>query len=37
MWLREIRDLSGATGSSFHWRKRTRFGGMYQIVVAERF
>jgi ubiquinone/menaquinone biosynthesis C-methylase UbiE len=37
MWLREIRDLGGATGDSFHWRKRTRFGGMYQIVVAERY
>ncbi len=37
MWLREIRDLGGPTGSNFRWRKRTRFGGMYQIVVAERF
>jgi ubiquinone/menaquinone biosynthesis C-methylase UbiE len=37
MWLREIRDLGGSIGSDFHWRKRTRFWGMYQIVVAERF
>jgi SAM-dependent methyltransferase len=37
MWLREIRDLGGSTADSFRWRKRTRFGGMYQIVVAERF
>jgi SAM-dependent methyltransferase len=36
MWLREIRDLGGSAGDSFRWRKRTRFGGMYQIVVAER-
>jgi SAM-dependent methyltransferase len=35
MWLREIRDFAGSTGNKFHWRKRTRFGGMYQIVVAE--
>lgn len=37
MWSREIRDLAGSVGSDFRWRKRTRFGGMYQIVVAERF
>jgi len=36
MWLREIRDFGGSTGSNFHWRKRTRFCGLYQIVVAER-
>ena len=36
MWHREVRDLAGATGARFRWRKRTRFGGMYQIVVAER-
>jgi ubiquinone/menaquinone biosynthesis C-methylase UbiE len=37
MWLRDIRDLSGSSGSKFRWCKRTRFGEMYQIVVAERF
>jgi SAM-dependent methyltransferase len=36
MWSREIRDLAGPAGSAFRWRKRTRFGGLYQIVVAER-
>jgi len=36
MWSREIRDLAGPAAKNFHWRKRTRFGGMYQIVVAER-
>jgi SAM-dependent methyltransferase len=36
MWSREIRDLAGPLASNFRWRKRTRFGGMYQIVVAER-
>jgi ubiquinone/menaquinone biosynthesis C-methylase UbiE len=37
MWVRDIRDLGGPRGSKFRWRKRTRFGSMYQIVVAERF
>jgi ubiquinone/menaquinone biosynthesis C-methylase UbiE len=36
MWSREIHDLAGPNGDGFRWRKRTRFGGMYQIVVAER-
>jgi SAM-dependent methyltransferase len=36
MWSREIHDLAGPAASHFRWRKRTRFGGMYQIVVAER-
>lgn len=36
MWQREVHDLAGPTGARFRWRKRTRFGGMYQIVVAER-
>jgi SAM-dependent methyltransferase len=36
MWSREIRDLAGPTAKNFRWRKRTRFGGLYQIVVAER-
>ena len=35
MWSREIRDWAGPTGADFRWRKRTRFGGMYQTVVAE--
>jgi SAM-dependent methyltransferase len=36
MWSREISDLAGSAGRGFCWRKRTRFGGMYQVVVAER-
>jgi SAM-dependent methyltransferase len=36
MWSREIHDLAGAAANRFRWRKRTRFAGMYQIVVAER-
>jgi SAM-dependent methyltransferase len=36
MWSGEIHDLAGSIGDGFRWRKRTRFGGMYQIVVAER-
>jgi len=36
MWQSEIRDLAGPAGTAFRWRKRTRFGGLYQIVVAER-
>jgi SAM-dependent methyltransferase len=36
MWSREIEDIAGAAGAAFHWRKRTRFGGLYQTVVAER-
>lgn len=36
MWSREIRDFGGSDGSNFRWRKRTRFCGMYQIVVATR-
>jgi SAM-dependent methyltransferase len=36
MWTREIHDLAGPTAKNFRWRKRTRFGGLYQIVVAER-
>jgi SAM-dependent methyltransferase len=36
MWSREIEDLAGSAGRSFAWRKHTRFGGMYQIVTAER-
>jgi len=36
MWSREIHDLAGPIGNAFRWRKQTRFGGLYQIVVAER-
>jgi SAM-dependent methyltransferase len=36
MWSSEIRDLAGPIAEEFCWHKRTRFGGMYQIVVAER-
>jgi SAM-dependent methyltransferase len=36
MWRREIEDLAGPTGDGFRWHKRTRFGGMYQTVIAER-
>ena len=36
MWQREIRDWAGPDAMNFTWRKRTRFGGLYQIVVASR-
>lgn len=36
MWDREIEGWAGVPASDFTWRKRTRFGGLYQIVVAER-
>ena len=36
MWRHEIKDLAGPRGGGFRWRKRTRFGSMYQVVVAER-
>jgi SAM-dependent methyltransferase len=36
MWGREIAQLAGPAAVSFRWRKKTRFGGMYQVVVAER-
>jgi SAM-dependent methyltransferase len=36
MWSREIEDLAGPAAAGFQWRKRTRFGGLYQTVVAER-
>jgi|SRR5271166_6132789 len=37
MWLSEISDWAGPLAGKFRWRKRTRFGGMYQVVVAQRF
>ena len=34
MWQREIAALAGSAGAAFQWRKSTRFGGLYQVVVA---
>ena len=36
MWSREIEELAGPAAAAFRWRKHTRFGGMYQTVIAER-
>jgi SAM-dependent methyltransferase len=36
MWSTEIKELAGPAASDFQWRKRTRFGGLYQMVTAER-
>lgn len=36
MWTREIKDMAGVAADDFRWVKRTRFGGLYQVVVAER-
>ena len=36
MWSHEIEELAGADATAFRWRKRTRFGGLYQTVIAER-
>jgi SAM-dependent methyltransferase len=36
MWSREIEDLAGPDANAFLWRKHTRFGGLYQTVIAER-
>lgn len=36
MWEREIEERAGNPAKEFTWRKRTRFGGLYQLVVAER-
>ena len=33
---REIEHWAGPSAHAFAWRKRTRFGGLYQTVVAER-
>jgi hypothetical protein len=35
MWRHEIRELA-AQAQDFVWSKRTRFGGVYQVVLAER-
>jgi SAM-dependent methyltransferase len=36
LWKQEIEQWAGPAGEGFSWSKRTRFGGLYQIVVAER-
>jgi len=36
LWEREIEAWAGPSAQEFSWRKRTRFGGLYQVVVAER-
>jgi SAM-dependent methyltransferase len=36
LWDREIESWAGPLAEAFTWRKRTRFGGLYQIVTAER-
>jgi ubiquinone/menaquinone biosynthesis C-methylase UbiE len=36
LWSTEIESLAGPLATDFRWRKTTRFGGLYQIVVAER-
>jgi SAM-dependent methyltransferase len=36
LWRHEIVELAGSAASDFRWSKSTRFGGLYQVVVAER-
>jgi ubiquinone/menaquinone biosynthesis C-methylase UbiE len=36
IWERAIEDWAGDRAKEFTWRKRTRFGGLYQVTVAER-
>ena len=36
LWSHEIQELAGKEAGGFQWRKSTRFGGMYQIVTADR-
>jgi SAM-dependent methyltransferase len=36
MWSQEIEQLAGPGAAAFRWSKRTRFNGMYQVVIAER-
>ena len=37
MWRRELREFAPpAVAARFRWRKTTRFGGLYQMVVARR-
>ena len=37
MWSSEIQGLAGSNAAEFRWSKRTRFLGLYQTVIAERF
>jgi ubiquinone/menaquinone biosynthesis C-methylase UbiE len=34
MWRYEIEEMAGELGANFRWSKRTLFGGLYQVVVA---
>lgn len=36
LWDKEIEAWAGPLAQDFTWRKRTRFGGLYQVVIAER-
>ncbi|MGC0152350.1 rhodoquinone biosynthesis methyltransferase RquA [Chromobacterium vaccinii] len=36
LWNKEIADYAAEAAGRFEWRKRTVFGGVYQIVVAQR-
>jgi len=36
LWEREIVSWAGRSAEDFAWRKHTLFGGLYQLVVAER-
>jgi ubiquinone/menaquinone biosynthesis C-methylase UbiE len=36
IWERAIEEWAGPRAKAFTWRKRTRFGGLYQITIAER-
>lgn len=36
IWDRAIEEWAGPGAKDFTWRKRTRFGGLYQVTVAER-
>ena len=37
LWRRELREFAPpAVAARFRWRKTTRFGGLYQMVVARR-
>ena len=35
MWRAEIREMAGDVAQQYRWSKSVRFGGLYQIVVAE--
>jgi len=36
LWDKDIEAWAGVAAKDFLWRKRTRFGGLYQLVTAER-